>query len=157
MEKAEKVYEKGPGFLRDVFQYLFPGSVFLFFAFLSWYSIDKNSLEANICFFLRDNSLSVGFFAIILYLVFGYLIGLMVMEFGDCFNWIVKRGSEKKETLKDEIKLANISAFVLTNYIERYNLLFYTKRNLASVFFLIALFSLILFVLFKRNPFLLIP
>jgi hypothetical protein len=153
MEKVEKVYEKGPGFLRDVFQYLFPGSVFLFFIFLSWYSIDKNSLEANICFFLRDNSLSVGFVAIILYLVFGYLIGLMVMEFGDCFNWIVKCGSEKKETFMDEIKLANISTFVLTNYIERYNLLFYTKRNLAGVFFLIALFSFVLFILFKREPF----
>jgi hypothetical protein len=153
MEKAEKVYEKGPGFLRDVFQYLFPGSVFLFFIFLSWYSIDKNSLEANICFFLRDNSLSVGFVAFVLYLVFGYLIGLMVMEFGDCFNWIVKCSSEKKETFEDEIKLANTSAFVWTNYIERYNLLFYTKRNLAAVFFLIALFSLILFFSFKRDPF----
>jgi hypothetical protein len=153
MERVEKVYEKGPGFLRDVFQYLFPGSVFLFFIFLSWYSIDKNSLEANICFFLRDNSLSVGFVAIILYFVFGYLIGLMLMEFGDCFNWIVKCGSENKETFEDEIKLANNSPFVWTNYIERYNLLFYTKRNLASSFFLIALFSLILFVFFKRNLF----
>lgn len=153
MEKAEKVYEKGPGFLRDVFQYLLPGSVFLFFAFLSWYFIHKTSLEASIYFFLRDNSLSVGFVAIILYLVFGYIIGLIVMEFGDCFNWIVKCGSEKKETFKDEIKLANISTFVLTNYIERYNLLFYTKRNLATVFFLIALFSLISFVSFKRDPF----
>ena len=51
MERAEKVYEKGPGFLRDVFQYLFPGSVFLSFIFLSWYFIDKNSLKVNICFF----------------------------------------------------------------------------------------------------------
>lgn len=149
MERAEKVYEKGPGFLRDVFQYLLPGSVFLFFTFLSWYFIDKSSLETNIYFFLRDNSLSLGFVAIILYLVFGYIIGLMVMEFGDCFNWIVK----KKETFKDEIKLANNSPFVWTNYIERYNLLFYTKRNLAAVFFLIGLFSLILFFSFKRDPF----
>ena len=153
MEKAEKVYEKGPGFLRDVFQYLFPGSVFLFFIFLSWYFIDKNSLHANISSSLRDNSLGVGFVAIILYLVFGYLIGLMVMEFGGCFNWIVKCGSEKKETFGDEIKLANISTFVWTNYIERYNLLFYTKRNLAAVFFLIALISFILFILLKREPF----
>ena len=153
MEKIEKVYEKGPGFLRDVFQYLLPGSVFLFFVFLSWYFIDKNLLETNICCFLRDKSFSVGFFAIILYLVFGYLIGLMIMEFGDCFNWIVKCGSEKKETLKDEIRLANISTFVLTNYIERYNLLFYTKRNLSSMFFIIALFSFILFIFFKREMF----
>jgi hypothetical protein len=153
MEKAEKVYEKGPGFLRDVFQYLFPGSVFLFFIFLSWYFIDKNCLEANICFFLRDNSLSVGFVAIILYFTFGYLIGLMLMEFGDCFNWIVKCDSEKKETFEDEIKLASNSPFVWTNYIERYNLLFYTKRNLASVFFLIALFSFILLILSKREAF----
>jgi hypothetical protein len=153
MERAEKVYEKGPGFLRDVFQYLFPGSVFLFFIFLSWYFVDKNSVEANICFFLRDKSVSVGVFAIILYLVFGYLFGLMIMEFGDCFNWIVKCGSEKKETFEDEIILANKSTFVLINYVERYNLLFYIKRNLAGVFFVIALFSLILAILFKREPF----
>jgi hypothetical protein len=154
MEKVEKVYEKGPGFLRDVFQYLFPGSVFLFFIFLSWYSIDKNSLEANICFFLRANSLSVGFVAIILYLVFGYLIGLMVMELGDCFNCIVKCGPEKNETFEDEIRVADASAFVWANYIERYNLLFYTKRNLASVFFFIALSSAILLILLcKRESF----
>ncbi len=149
MEKVEKVYEKGPGFLRDVFQYLLPGSIFLFFIFLSWYFIDKNSLQTHMCFFLRDKSVSVGFVTIILYLVFGYLMGLMVMEFGDCFNWIIK----KKETFKDEIRLANTSAFVWTNYIERYNLLFYTKRNLAAVFFLIGLVSVILFFSFERNPF----
>ena len=77
----------------------------------------------------------------------------MVMEFGDCFNWIVKCDSEKKETYEDEIKLANNSPFVWTNYIERYNLLFIQKETLVAVFFLIGLFSLILFFSFKRDPF----
>jgi hypothetical protein len=153
MEKAEKVYEKGPGFLRDVFQYLFPGSVFLFFIFLSWYFVDKDSAEANFCLFLREKSVSVGVFSIILYLVFGYLMGLLVMELGDFLNRIVKCGSEKKETFEDEIKLANTSAFVWTNYIERYNLLFYTKRNLATVFLLMALISLFLFIFIRKEPF----
>jgi Flp pilus assembly protein TadB len=64
------------------------------------------------------------------------------MEFGDCLNrWTKVKG--KEETFRDEMKVVMLSPspVILASYIERYNLLFYLKRNIGFSFFCLAICS----------------
>lgn len=140
MEKIERVYEKGPGFLRDVFQYIFPGVLFLsFIIVLLWFLIVPSPLKEDLICFLK-NSPSILFVIFIFLLIFGYLMGVLFMELGDLLNCFIKCGFQK-ETFKEEMQIAINSPIILSYYIERYNLLFYTKRNIGICFLLLSIFS----------------
>lgn len=153
MERVERVYEKGPGFLRDVFQYLLPGILFLSLVLLVWFFIDGESFEINfLCLFCHNSWTNSLFILFLVIVIFGYFMGALFMELGDLLNWFVK-GKLNRRTFGDEMKIANSSPIILSFYIERYNLLFFTKRNIAVSFFSLAICSLIvyLFLLSKAD------
>ena len=88
MERLERIYEKGPGFLRDVFQYLFPGILFLSFMTLICFATRKDLsilLEVDFISLFKKYSHSSGFFIfiVILFLVFAYFMGVLFMELGE--------------------------------------------------------------------------
>jgi hypothetical protein len=132
MDRLERIYEKGPGFLRDVFQYVFPGILFLFFVSLSlviyscvWEDAWKKFLTSFCGDFLQNGS--IGTFLIMIFLsllVFGYFMGVLFMEAGDLLNWFV-RGCVKEEsyakgkTHDDEMRVAVGSPIIFSYYSER--------------------------------------
>lgn len=143
MERLERIYEKGPGFLRDVFQYLFPGILFLSFMTLIYFATKKDLsilLKVDfICLFKRYSQISGFFiFIVILFLVCAYLVGVLFMELGELTNWYTKRNLHNK-TYKKEMRIALHSPIILSYYVERYNLLFYLRRNVGISFFFLAI------------------
>jgi len=63
------------------------------------------------------------------------------MEVGEFLNKYIKHRLRGK-TFRAEMKIAIFSPIILLYYIERYNLLFYTKRNIAISFFFLSIFSI---------------
>ncbi|MBM4339930.1 MAG: hypothetical protein FJ110_10325 [Deltaproteobacteria bacterium] len=149
MDKAEKIYEKGPGFLRDTFQYIFPGCLFLSLSFLLLiYFINWGEFRKEFICLFKNNAPNIASFILVLFLfflIFGYLLGVLFMEVGDILNCCIKYRLRKK-TFKDEMKIGINSPFILLYYIERYNLLSYTKRNIAISFFFLSILSICFYI-----------
>ncbi len=130
--------------------------LFLFFAsffLVIYFSISEGAWKVCLTSFFNDflQSKGIGTFVIILFLfflIFGYFMGVLFMEGGDLLNWFVKGGLEK-ETFRDEMRIAIDSPMILSYYIERYNLLFYIKRNIGFSFFFL-MFCSLFFCIFLR-------
>lgn len=156
MDKVERIYEKGPGFLRDVFQYIFPGSLFLSFLSLIWFFIIEDPFKKEVICLFKSNSQNITsliFILFLFFLIFGYLIGVLFMEVGEFLNWCIKHRLRGK-TFKDEMKIAIFYPIILSYYIERYNLLFYTKRNIGISFFFLSISSICSYIfLFSKFGF----
>jgi hypothetical protein len=132
----DKLLDNLTHLVRDIFFYFIPGAIIIFLprdhSFIhSYESFGKN--------FKFESS----YFLIIMCYVFGHIISV-IANFFDC-------EMKDKNYLKNELKTYNLEPEFHKNFIDRYNSLYYLRRNISISFFIVALINFALFF-FLGNP-----